>query len=151
MRFLSLWRAFQSGLSLGTSWLEKPKKDSNTKKENFMQQTNCGHTLQVLGLKTSSCIAALPETRRLVVTAALDSLFTKDWFDICTVDKISEVLRISKHSEAYRLLSTLHCVHYNKMNPELREMLPLLVRETLMPVQYESSEETETALYGIKF
>ncbi len=122
----------------------------NTRKESAMELTKCGPTSQVLGQKISSSLAALPETRRLVVTAALDKLFTENYFSVCTVDNILKILNVSKNSDAYRLLQALHCVDYGAMPKELRDTLPDLVREAITPA-YEPQHATDTALMGIQF
>ncbi len=69
----------------------------------------------------------------MVVRQALDSLFTNDFFSICTVDKILVLVDRSRRTPAYELLSALHCVHYRDMNPELRDKIPHLVNEAMRP------------------
>lgn len=78
-------------------------------------------------------IASLPETRQLVVTAALNDLFTKQWFDMCNLNKVREIVNAPRNSEAYKLLDALHCVAYDKMPPDLRNRIPQLVNEVLRP------------------
>jgi len=76
----------------------------------------------------------MPQTKRLVLEVALNHLFTEKYFSVCTLDKILDVAEVSRKSAAYKLLSALHCVHYDQMTREVREALPHLVREALTPV-----------------
>lgn len=115
-----------------------------------MELTKCGPTSQVLGSKISSSLAALPETRRLVVTTALDKLFTENYFSVCTLDTILQILNVPKNTDAYKLLRALHCVDYGAMPKELRDTLPDLVREAITPT-YEAQNATDVALMGIQF
>ena len=78
----------------------------------------------------SCALSALPETRRLVVTEALDHLFNKSHFSICQLDTIMAIVHAPK-GDAYRLLQALHCKDYAEMRPEMRERIPALVAETL--------------------
>ena len=82
----------------------------------------------------SGPLAEQPQTKRLVVEAAINRLFSERFFSICTLDSVLDTLQVSQKSDAYRLLRTLHCVDYCTMSPELREKLPHLVREALTPV-----------------
>lgn len=93
-------------------------------------------------------IASLPETRQLVVTAALNDLFTKKWFDMCNLNKVREIVNAPKNSEAYKLLDALHCVDYDKMPPDLRERIPHLVNEVLRPTVVINAA-VEVALEGV--
>lgn len=134
--------------SLGTG-SAKPTSTWNTSEESSTGSTTSGPTLSAPG--QTSCLPAvanLPETRRLVVTAALNELFDKKHFSICRLDSVLEVMNGTRRSDAYRLLSTLHCVDYAAMTPDLRERIPALVNEALRPPVVVCLA-TEVALQGV--
>lgn len=90
----------------------------------------------------------MPETKRLVVQTAVTDLFEKDWFDICVLDKLLKILDGRKSGKAYDMLRLMHCVHYDRMPPDLRARIPQLVNECLL--QSDSvADATETALKGV--
>jgi hypothetical protein len=94
-------------------------------------------------------LSSMPEVKRLVVQTALNSLFTENFFSICTLDKVMDIIGANDKTEAYKQLRALHCVHYNKMPPELREILPRLVNEAL---KFETlTVATDQALEGVVF
>ena len=46
----------------------------------------------------------MPETQRIVVRNALNGLFTKGHFDICTVRALCKVVDVSENTPAFRML-----------------------------------------------
>jgi len=64
--------------------------------------------------------------------AALSEMFKKGWLSICVIDSVAAMLGFSPKCEAYRILQTLHCIHFADMTPRLRESIPGLIRECLM-------------------
>ena len=93
-------------------------------------------------------VSLLPETKRLVATQALDHLFSQGWFSICNIDSVMKVIGNSHQGDAYKQLRALHCVHYDKMRPELVAILPQLVNEALRDGQAHCVA-TDTALDGV--
>lgn len=85
-----------------------------------------------------------------MVQTAVASLFEKNWFDICTLDKLLKIIGARESGEAYKMLHALHCVHYDKMPPELRSRIPELVNECLRQTD-NISDATEVALQGVTF
>lgn len=116
------------------------------------EQTVSGMSGQSLHANASGSlqptIASLPETRRLVLTASLNKLFSEKHFNICTLDAILDTMQGSQRTEAYRLLRTLHCMDYAAMPRELRDCLPQLVNEALRPPE-TVCVATEIALQGV--
>lgn len=142
-------RGSRSASSSDTGSARKNDK-STMSAEGSTEFHSCGPILPALGLNNSlSCIAGLPETRRLVITQALNHLFSEQYFSVCKLDDIMKIVNAPNHSEAYRLLRTLHCVHYSTMNPALRDRLPQLINECLQPPMVECVA-TMTALQGIE-
>ncbi|MFM7012548.1 MAG: hypothetical protein ACKO0Z_24995, partial [Betaproteobacteria bacterium] len=80
-----------------------------------MALTKSGPTSSVHGLTTSTSVAHLPSTRRLVVETALNKLLTSKHFSICTVNSILEVMSLPRKSQAYTALCALHCIDYADM------------------------------------
>lgn len=79
---------------------------------------------------------------------AVRNLFDQNYFSICDLDKIIEIVGARRSGEAYKLLHALHCVNYAKMDPELRAKVPELVNECLRQ-QANVIEATEVALQGV--
>ena len=75
---------------------------------------------------------AMTDLKQLSALTALNSMMAKDWFDICTVDRVAELLGVScGGSEAYKILHPLHCVAWAKMPQELRDAVPGLIQECI--------------------
>lgn len=79
------------------------------------------------------------DLKLLAAEAALKKMVHGDYFDICTIDKIVKLLNIKPDREAYQILSTLHCIHYNQMRPELLQALPDLISTVLRSPTFEAS------------
>ncbi len=94
-------------------------------------------------------VAHLPETKQLVVQAAISRLFTERFFDICALRELVELTGAQRSSEAYRLLNTLHCVKWENMDPALRDKVPLLVREALLTNQW-ARDAAATAMSALE-
>ena len=135
MNLLSLVRRSDSGQDAG--------------QKNWNKDTTTTEDIQMdYGMVTGN-ISSMPSVKKLVVETALNKLFTKEWFDVCTLDSILKVMDISRETEAYKQLSALHCVHYNRMSPEMKQVLPMLVNEALrLPVINVATQE---ALKGVQF
>lgn len=127
----------------------KQTPDWSTSADASTASTSSGPTLS--GHGQMSClpsIANLPETRRLVVTTALNHLFNERHFSICTLDRVLDTMQGTQKSDAYKLLRTLHCVDYAAMPPELRNSIPTLVNEALRPPMV-ACVATDVALQGV--
>lgn len=59
-----------------------------------------------------------------------------------------ELIGARKGGQAYQMLHALHCVHYDKMPPELRARIPELVNECLRRKD-DVDHATEAALQGV--
>lgn len=117
-----------------------------------MASISSGLTLLALGPKSSSCLAELPETRRLVVTAALEKLLTQKYFDVCTIDVVLKIMDNGKNKAAYDLLHALHCIHYDQMPADLRNTIPHLINECLRgPQPATHGPATSVVLDGLTF
>lgn len=75
----------------------------------------------------------------MAAEAALKKMVDSSHFSICTLDKIIEMMGVKPDREAYRILSTLHCVDYNQMRPELLQALPDLIATVLRSPSLEAS------------
>lgn len=68
----------------------------------------------------------------MAAMTALNEMLASDYFNVCTIDRVASMLGISvKGSAAYDVLHTLHCVHYQKMPPDLRSAIPDLISQCL--------------------
>lgn len=141
---LSRWASRLASSSVPLS--AKPTDNSNLKKDDSMASTSSGLTL--LQPSPRAClpnVAHLPETKRLVAEVAIKTLFTKRWFDICQLDSLISITGAQHGSPAYRLLRPLHCMDWADMSPDLRERVPLLVREALQTNQW-ATEAADTVM-----
>ena len=75
----------------------------------------------------------------MAAEAALKKIVQSNYFDICTIDKITKMMDIKPDRDVYQILSTLHCVHYNQMRPELLQVLPDLIATVLRSPSFEAS------------
>jgi len=73
----------------------------------------------------------MDQFRKLAIEELLDKLFKKHYFDICTLDKLIELSRITPNHAVYKELSAFHCKHYSEMSTELRQMIQQKVVECL--------------------
>lgn len=72
------------------------------------------------------------DLKRATIMTALNDMVRKGYFSVCTVDRCAEILGISlRGSEPYRLLSALHCIHFNEMPRDVRNAIPEMIRECL--------------------
>ena len=90
------------------------------------------------------CTSSLPQVQRAVIATALDDLFKKQWFDICTLNSIMKITQTGR-GPAHKLLHALHCVHYVDMSSDVRDAIPALVRECLEPAR---SHDATAAIMG---
>lgn len=81
----------------------------------------------------------MSDIKVLAAEAALQKMLKGGHFSICTIDKIVEMLSIKPAREEYDILSTLHCVDYNQMQPELLEQLPTLIMRVLDSPRLDAS------------
>jgi hypothetical protein len=118
----------------------EPTKNLNDQKDLMMDLiSQCSSSSQQL--------SGVPEVKRLVVKTALDKLFTDNHFNVCTFDKVLEVLGRKCNTEAYKQLRALHCVDYAAMPEELKLVLPHLVNEALR--LNDVNLATDAALEGV--
>ena len=128
---------FGSGSS-STNGQENLNTDSTTTRDTAMDY----------GMVTGN-ISSIPSVKRMVVETALNHLFEKKWFDVCTLREIIEVMGVSRDTDAYKQLSALHCVHYDRMSPEMKQVLPMLINEALKIPTINIA--TVEALKGVNF
>lgn len=149
MLSLSSSLARVSALFSGTGPASKTE-TSNTNAATSTESIPSGPCLSITGPATClPAISSLPETRRLVISHALNELFTKRHFNICQLDAVAELLNAPRNTDAFKLLRTLHCVDYSDMAPELRDRIPLLVNECLTGYQPARHPATDLAMHGI--
>lgn len=143
---LSLWRGSRSDSSEHTA-STSTSSSSHTTEESWIPS---GRSKSTACENISLACSALPDTKRLVVQAAVTKLFDNKWFDICTLDKTLSLVGARQSGAAYDMLHALHCVHYDKMPPELRSRIPELVNECLRQND-NIVDATEVALRGVAF
>lgn len=73
----------------------------------------------------------MSELKQMAALTSLNDMMQKGYPCICTIDKIAEMLGVNPKGEAYTILRTLHCVHFEKMPPELKSQIPELIKQCL--------------------
>ena len=68
---------------------------------------------------------AISTFQRHAVKTALKKLLLGSYYDITTVKNICKVLNITPKAEVMSSLKLFHCIHYDEMEPEVREALTL--------------------------
>lgn len=71
------------------------------------------------------------DLKELAAVTALNDMMGKGWFSICTIDNVSKMLGRNPKGQAYDILNALHCVHFDKMPPALRDAIPALIEQCL--------------------
>ena len=72
------------------------------------------------------------EIKELAAMTALNDMFKKGHFSICTLDSVANMLQVNPRGGAYDILRTLHCIDFSVMPKELRNEIPALIRDCLM-------------------
>ncbi|MFA7291839.1 MAG: hypothetical protein WC023_06280 [Rhodocyclaceae bacterium] len=74
----------------------------------------------------------MTDLKQLAALTALNNMMAGSHFSICTVRDVGAMLGVAPdRCEAYRMLTTLHCIHWDKMPPELLQAIPGLIQECL--------------------
>lgn len=69
--------------------------------------------------------------KAMAVNVALKNMFSRGYFDICTINKILKLTNVVPRSEDYDLLNALHCCDFKDMPPELLQGLPVIVQRVI--------------------
>lgn len=144
MLSLSFFRGSQSGSSQGTSsaW---EKKEPNMSVDVLTCFGSFSGSTQSASLAKPS---QLPGIRRQVVETLLKKTLENKWLDICSIDKLIELVGSRKSGDAYLMLHSLHCVHFDRMDDELRSRIPMLINEVLTQ-QSPTQEIVNQVLDGV--
>ncbi len=69
---------------------------------------------------------------------SLDKMFQRGWFDICVVSECAKLLKVSLFNTSHTMdrLRVIHCVHWDQMPVELREMIPEMISEVFTEGAY---------------
>lgn len=73
----------------------------------------------------------MDDLKQLAALTALNEMMASNYFSICTIDKIAQMLGVNPKGEAYNVLHTLHCIDWAKMPQPLREAVPGLIQQCL--------------------
>jgi hypothetical protein len=85
---------------------------------------------------------------QMAVMTALNEMLSSSHFNICTIDKCADILRVPvKGNESYKILSALHCIDYAKIPQQLRGQIPSLIKECLgiEPMEILTEQEVKKA------
>ncbi len=150
--FLRLLPGSRSASSAGDGFDSRNERPSSNADDSTASMP-FGHSSFGPGSTTSllPSVAALPETRQLVVMQAVKHLLHERHFSVCQLDKVLDLMDAPRKSEAYRLLSALHCVNYTDMPADLRNRIPHLINEALRPQAAISCDAVRTAVSGLEF
>lgn len=76
--------------------------------------------------------------KRLIIQDRLKELLDKSFFSICTVTELMQLTGTdgtNRDTEAYNLLRALHCVDFDKMGSNTKDMIPDLLYKVLFTVE----------------
>lgn len=74
----------------------------------------------------------MSDLKNLAALTAINTMMQGGHFSICTIDKVADLMGINcRGSDAYKTLSTLHCIDYAKMPRELRDAIPGMIEQIL--------------------
>lgn len=66
---------------------------------------------------------------------ALQKLFkTESHFSVCTIDKLMSLCQISITSERLKVYNSIHCMNWNEMLPEYRQMIVAMILDDFREV-----------------
>lgn len=150
MLSLSLFRAQRSASHSATGFASTQTSSSPTSEDG---QTAHGR-FTGLSSKTSSSecsvlVSQLPEVKRMVVLTAVKNLLNESFFSISKMREIAKMVGVPTDGPAWKLLSPLHCMDYDKMPKELRDAIPHLINECLTASERVRAD-VSTALQGVE-
>lgn len=67
----------------------------------------------------------------MAARAAIAKMIRDGYVCICTINKILKMSGGIPDRRDYEILHTLHCVHFNEMEPELLRGLPVIITRVL--------------------
>lgn len=73
----------------------------------------------------------MDDIQKMAAAAALQKMVQNGYVCICTIDKILKMSGSVPDRRDYEILSTLHCVHFRDMAPELLRGLPVIIQRVL--------------------
>lgn len=65
----------------------------------------------------------IDEFTRQAVAQSLKKMFEGSYFDICTIDRCLEAMKVHPVGNQYEALRPLHCVHWSDMEPAFRRQV----------------------------
>lgn len=149
MLSLSLFQAPRPASSSATGSASAQTSSSPTSKA---AQTESGKFIQSFSKSSSSecsvLVSQLPEVKRTVVLTAVKNLLSESFFSISKMREIARLVGVPTDGPAWKLLSPLHCVDYDKMPKELRDAIPHLINECLTASERVRAD-VGTALKGV--
>lgn len=86
------------------------------------------------------------ELKQQAALASINDMMARGYFNICTLDAVAKMFDILPEKEAYKVLATLHCVHFKDMSRELYASTPALIQQALRGIkvfQFDLREEKE--------
>lgn len=76
------------------------------------------------------------------IAHALQKMIKVDgWFDICTVDRCIDICQVVISSERYKVYRALHCIHWNEMDPDYRNLIIAMILDDFRGIlNYQSNK-----------
>jgi len=69
--------------------------------------------------------------QELIAMTALNAMFKKGHFDICTIDSVAKIMNVHPSGNEYAMLRALHCIDYKDMPKEVYDSLPGMIKKCL--------------------
>lgn len=126
-KLLQRWRSSRAS-SLANS-LKNTNSRSNTGADITQGLTSFG--LTTYEPLPNQCLAEIPQVQNVILRSSIERFLTQDYVDITQVRAMLDMLGRSQNTRAFDMLRALHCVHWNEMNRDTRELVPHLLNEAL--------------------
>lgn len=79
-----------------------------------------------------------------IALTAVAKMLKSNYFSICTVDSVCQLIGANASGAAYDMLRALHCIHYTAMPRDVLEGIPALMREV-----FSQAKIDDNAIQGI--
>lgn len=90
----------------------------------------------------------LDTIKKETAVITINNMLASNFFSICAVDRVADLLNVNPRGPEYDILHSLHCVHFDKMTKRVRDSIPELIMACLekqtfqfpLPSQIEAAE-----------
>lgn len=82
------------------------------------------------------------KTQKMTVAHSLHRMLqVNNHFDVCTIRNCAEVCQIVIPKERMSVYSAIHCINWNEMLPDYRQVIIAMVLDDFRPILHEKGNE----------